>query len=230
MATDGLLRRVAKFELYAVLAGLGLALVYAYFLLFKISIPLLPRILLLFCCPVYYPLLLAVNAALYCVLYSARGNLRACERALGSVMGAITAPVLLALPAGRVGLDDLRARLLRSGEHVKETEADARAASSRGPLGVASRVLLDAAVRTVLYALEARYADVFHGKGREISRETVKSALTGEVVGLLVSPFTATLQGYTILVAGEAVGLVLLPFVLTWLFGGRAAAAVGNSK
>lgn len=152
-------------------------------------------------------------------------------------MDAVTAPVLIALPAGSISLDDLRSRFLRSGVALKKTEAAAHAAesggsssASRSPLAIASRLLLDAAVRTVLYVLEKRYANVFRERGsREISSQSIKRALTGEVVGMLVSPFSATLQGYTLLVVVETLSLALAPFVVTWVVGGRGG-SIANSK
>jgi hypothetical protein len=208
------LRRAALYELYAAIVGLAIALLFAYNALFRLSLAPIPRLVLLCSCPVYYPVLLSANAAVFAILSAARKNLAQLESALARVADAVTAPVLRALPAARISLADLRARLLSSGESVKTTEASSRG-GGRGPVGLASQMMLGAAVRTVLFALERRYAGVIQDGGM-IGCQTVKSVLTGELVGALMSPFSSTLAAYSAMVVAETVSLSVLPFIVAW--------------
>lgn len=218
ISVAGVLRAAAIYELYAAVAGLALALALSYQALFRLSLGALPRLVLVLSSPVYFPVLLSANAAVLAVLSAARSNLSGLEAALARVADAITAPVLRALPPARINVNELRARLLLSSEGVKEAERASGGVNSwRGLVGVASRLVLNAAVRTVLFGLEKRYAGVLREGNGMISCETVKAALSGEIVGVVLSPFSSTLGLYTGLVFAESAFLSALPFFLAWI-------------
>jgi hypothetical protein len=224
MSVTGVLKQAAIYELYAAVAGLAIALGFSYQVLFRLSLGAIPRLILVLSSPVYFSILLSANAAVLAVLSTARRNLSGLESALARVADAITSPVLRALPAARISIDDLRTRLLNSSESVKAAEAGSGGGSGGcGPIGVASSLMLKTAVRTVLYALEKRYAGVLRDGNRMISCQTVKVALSGELVSVLMSPFSSSLSLYTALVFAETVSLSASPFILAWLLSGTHA-------
>lgn len=208
----GALVSAATHALYAACAGLLLAALFAHAANVRLSLSWPPRLLLTLAAPAYFPALLAANAAALAVLASLRGNVAALEAALARVAEAVASPLTRALPAARLGLPELRARLLAAGDGVAAAEG-----GGRGPTATVRSMLLRTALRAVVGALEMRYADALRRGGGYISAETVRAALGGEVAAAVLSPVTATLRVYEACVVTEAVALSGLPFLIAWL-------------
>lgn len=214
------LRELVRYELYAAFTGLLLAFIFLYLVVFS-SLSFFPRLFFVCVSPVYFPLLFSANAAVLAVLSAVSRNISRLEAVLSRVADAVTSRVLPELPSASISLEDLRDRLMSSGNAVKADERSVD--NSRGPVGIASRALLGAAVKAVLYAFEMRYSRELGVGGRMLNVSTVKSILTGELAGLLMSPFSASLQLYTICVVAEFAFFSCAPFLFLMLLSPSAS-------
>jgi hypothetical protein len=119
-----------------------------------------------------------------------------------------------------VSLDDLRERMLLSSRRVAQAEAPV---TTNGLYGIrrlaqaSSRVVLSIALRTVLYAVETRYKAELKAGQRVLSFGTVNRILRGELVSMLMAPFTSAISLYTALAFVETAVLTCAPFGLAYL-------------
>jgi hypothetical protein len=216
-------RAAALYQLYAGLAGVAVAEIYVYHVLFHLRLPMFTRIALISISQVYFPLLALANAIILSALFFARHNLKRLETALASVADAVTAPLLRAMPTyaeSGVSLDELRERITASSRRVEQTKAPAADRSCvLGRLApTTSRMVLSLALRAVLYAIEKRYSRELQVGEHKLSLGTVKHILSGELVGMVMSPFMSSITFYTVLAFAESAVLTFVPFGLAcWL-------------
>lgn len=214
------LRELVRYELYAAFAGLVLSFLFLHRVVSS-TLSFFPRLFFVCVSPLYFPLVFSANAAVLAVLSAISRNLSRLEAVLRRVADAVTSRVLPELPSVSISLNELRSRLLASGSAVKDDE---RAVDkSRGPVGVVSRALLSAAIKAVLYAFEKRYSRELGGGDGMVNVKTVKSILTGELAGLLLSPFSSSVQLYTALVVAEFAFFSFTPFIALMLLPSSAS-------
>jgi hypothetical protein len=222
------LRAAAFYQLYAVGASICVSTSFMYYIIFRIHLPFLLRFALVVSAPGYFCLLAVVNCVVLTVLFTTRQNLARLEETLANVADAITAPVLRVLPSfsESLSLDDLRRRLLAAARIVKDREAPVSNLSLLGiasaPITLSSRLVLNAAVRAVLFVVEARYGSALRAGQHKLNIATIKRILSGELVSLLCSPFSATIHLYIIVTCVETFALALLPFLIAIIFARRA--------
>jgi hypothetical protein len=213
----------ALYQLYAVVMGLLLAEVFVFHIVFRLSLSFVTRMVLMSVAQLYYPVLALSNSVVLTVLFATRRNLSRLEGALSSVADAVTAPLIRAMPASAVtgvSLDDLRERMLMSSRRVAQAEAPV---TTNGWYGIrrlaqaSSRVVLSIALRTVLYAVETRYKAELKAGQRVLSVGTVNRILRGELVSMLMAPFTSAISLYTALAFVETAVLTCAPFGLAYL-------------
>lgn len=218
--SDGL-RSAALFQLYALIGGCFLCAFFVGTALFRVRLSTFARLMLVAPAPLYFPALTVINSLIFTILVTCRRNLGRIEDALALVADGLTAPVLRVLPARTISLDELRARLLDSSKHLKKAEASKTpSAPSESATGksasIASRALLNLAIRTVLYAIEKRYRAALVFGRNNLSAATVKRMLSGELVSFLLAPFTSALTLYTALTIFETLFLAIAPFLIMY--------------
>jgi hypothetical protein len=222
------LRSAAYYQLYAVFASVCVSCCFISFVLFRLRISFFLRFLLAISAPGYFCLLAVVNCVVLTTLLTTRHNLNRLEETLANVADAVTAPVLKVLPSfsQSMSLDELRKRLLASARIVKHKEAPLSEMSLLGiagaPITISSRLVLNAAIRAVLFVVEARYGSALQAGERMLSIATIKRILSGELVSLLFSPFNATIHLYIILAVVETFVLAMLPFAIALVFSKRS--------
>jgi hypothetical protein len=221
------LRSAAFYQLYAVFSSVCVSSYFIFFVVFRLRVAFFLRFLLVISAPGYFCLLAVVNCVVLITLFTTRHNLNRLEETLANVADAVTAPVLQVLPsfAQTMSLDELRKRLLASARIVKHKEAPLSEMSLLGiagaPITISSRLVLNAAIRAVLFVVEARYGSALQAGERMLNIATVKRILSGELVSLLFSPFSATIHLYIIIAVAETFVLTMLPFAIASVFSKR---------
>jgi hypothetical protein len=214
------LRSAAFTHLNAVMLGCIIAAAFMYHVVFRLRMSTIFRLLFLFCSPFYFPVVALLNSIVLTTLEAVRRNLNRLEETLSKLTDAIVSPVLQYLPSfsRAMSFDELRSRLLASAKVVRHTEAPVSHLSVVGvltsPLTLSSRIILNAAIRAILFAVEARYGSALRAGERKLSIATVRRILSGELVAFLLSPFSATINTYMFLAAAELTALTAMPFVL----------------
>lgn len=215
--SDGL-RSTMVLQMYAFLAGCFLCACFVGTALFRVHLSTPVRVLLVAPAPIYFPVVTVVNSVILTVLTVCTRNLGRLEDALALVADGLTAPVLRVLPSGAISLTELKNRLLDSSKRLRRTELshpspDTESTATKSA-SIASRALLNLAIRTVILAIERRYKSALQFGGNTLSAATVKRMMSGELVSFLLAPFTSALTLYTILAVLETVVLTVAPFLV----------------